>query len=552
LAAARRRLRAFGTGMSTMGKSMMMMGGAMVAPIALAVTKFVGLGDQLDKMSQRTGMSVEALSQLKFAAEQSGSSVEGLEAGIKGMQKMILNAERGLSTATDTLDDLGISMDDLAGKSPEDQFTFLAEALSRVEDPSRRAGLAMQAFGRSGQMLLPMLNGGAESINALRAEADRLGFTLTGAQATAAAEMADAWNRIKNLLLSVSIQIGTALAPHLISLAKWMTRVIAAARDWIAANKGLVVTITAVAVGVTSAGIAIFILGQMALVTSALLGVFTFAMTAAGIVTGAILSPIGLVVTAVVGLGVILAGLGVAFFLSTNAGKEAMAGLSSAFTDMKARALETFGAVTTALMSGDIAAAMHVMWTAVNVEWEKGLFAWKAGWNSIWKDIHERAASVSWINPLAAGIRELAGALQIDASTQGIVDAQKEHRAALGKIKDDAMFREEQALFDKHIAAVEDNTAALLEPQSLFEMGDVEDVGELVTMGGPGEAGKPQMKSSTWGSFNPWAIDRKAAGMGQDNQRLKIMQATLKAAKATAKTNAGILKQMKAGGLTFA
>ena len=300
-------LKNLGSSVSRIGTGMAAAGGAIVAPIAAAVGKFVSFGDQMDKMSQRTGVSVEALSQLKFAAEQSGSSVEGLEAGIKGMQKMVLNAQRGLSTATDTLDDLGLSMDDLAGKSPEDQFTILAEAVSRVSDPSRRAALAMQAFGRSGQQLLPMLNGGAQGINALRAEADRLGLTMTGEQATAAAKMADSWNRIKKVLLAAALTIGTALAPYLTALSEWIVGVVQVAAAWIKQNQGLVKIIAAVGAGILIFGTILVTIGGVITAIGTIVGAVSVVMTGFGIVMGVILSPIGLVVAAVLTLGAALA-----------------------------------------------------------------------------------------------------------------------------------------------------------------------------------------------------------------------------------------------------
>ena len=45
------------------------------------------MGSDLLDMSQRTGVSVEALSELGFAAEQSGADMETLEAGLRKMQK---------------------------------------------------------------------------------------------------------------------------------------------------------------------------------------------------------------------------------------------------------------------------------------------------------------------------------------------------------------------------------------------------------------------------------------------------------------------------------
>ena len=59
----------------TAAKGLAIGAGAALAGLAIAGIKaFVSLGDSLDKMSKRTGFSVEALGELKFAAEQSGAS----------------------------------------------------------------------------------------------------------------------------------------------------------------------------------------------------------------------------------------------------------------------------------------------------------------------------------------------------------------------------------------------------------------------------------------------------------------------------------------------
>jgi hypothetical protein len=58
-----------------------------VAIGGVALRAFTHTGDELDKMRQRTGLSVETLSELRHAADQSGSSIEELEAGIRKMQR---------------------------------------------------------------------------------------------------------------------------------------------------------------------------------------------------------------------------------------------------------------------------------------------------------------------------------------------------------------------------------------------------------------------------------------------------------------------------------
>lgn len=184
------------------------MGTAVVAGVSAAVFQFAKYGDQLDKMSQRTGFTTNALSELGFAAEQSGFDIETLEKGIVGMDRFLLNAERGLSTATDSLDDLGLNMSDLQGLSPEDQFMMLAGAVADIEDPSKKAALALSIFGRAGQKMIPLLNAGSDSIEELRQQARDLGISMSPEDAKAAADFTDAWNRAKKSVMGFIYSVG--------------------------------------------------------------------------------------------------------------------------------------------------------------------------------------------------------------------------------------------------------------------------------------------------------------------------------------------------------
>ena len=87
-----------------------------------AAKYFSSYGDQVAKMAKRTGLSVEALSQLRYVASQTGTEFESLEMGFRRMQRSIYDAGRGLSTAKDALTDLGLRFEDLNGLTPEDQF----------------------------------------------------------------------------------------------------------------------------------------------------------------------------------------------------------------------------------------------------------------------------------------------------------------------------------------------------------------------------------------------------------------------------------------------
>src|SRR5690606_9206364 len=136
-------------GVRQVGLRLVAAGAAAAAPIAAMVGLFVRAGDELEKMAERTGLSVEALSELKVAAEQSGTDLDTLEKGVRTLQRTINDAERGLSTANNALADLGLTAADLRALSPEEQFKLVAERLSQIDDPAKRAALAMQILGRA-------------------------------------------------------------------------------------------------------------------------------------------------------------------------------------------------------------------------------------------------------------------------------------------------------------------------------------------------------------------------------------------------------------------
>jgi len=192
---------------------------ASAAGAAAAVFRFAAAGDKLEKMSQRTGVSAEALSQLGFAAEQSGSDLDTLGASLFRMQRRVANFTTGGGPAKRALEELGFAADSFAGLSTEQTFGRVVDALQEVSDPALRAQYAFEVFGDQAKALMPLLNSGTEGIAALRTEADQLGLTIGTEQAAAAAEFSDAWNRIKRAVGGVFIQMGARLAPAMTDMA---------------------------------------------------------------------------------------------------------------------------------------------------------------------------------------------------------------------------------------------------------------------------------------------------------------------------------------------
>jgi TP901 family phage tail tape measure protein len=257
LRAAERRLKAFGASISRMGRQMVGIGTAVLTPLVAASKAFAAMGDSIGKMSKRTGFSAEALSELSFAAQQSGTDIGAFENGVRRMQRPITDAGQGLKSASDALGMLGLSYQQLSRLSPEEQFKTIADQLSQIKNPTTRAAMAMQLFGRSGTALLPMLEQGAAGIEALQAEARALGLTMSSEDAKAAEDFTDALGRLWKVVKMTTFQVGAALAPALKQLSGWVTKVVVTFNDWLKNNRQVVVMVAKVAAAVVAGGIAL-------------------------------------------------------------------------------------------------------------------------------------------------------------------------------------------------------------------------------------------------------------------------------------------------------
>lgn len=405
-------LRASGARFAAIGSGLAAFGTAGVASIAALSKEFASFGDVIDKTSLRTGVSATALSQLKFAAEQTGSGLAAVEKGFFGLSRSLFDLERGGAASVDAFAKLGISFEDLNGLSPEDQMFAVADGLSRIADASTRGAVAQQIFGRSGRQLLPLLNLGAAGMRELAAEADALGLTFSGEAATSAANLTDAWNRAVSVFRGVRLAIGEAVADGFTLLLNTVARTLVAAIDFIKQNQEIVRTVLIVSAGLAAAGAAIAGFGIAIITAGALVAAFSTVIGGIAAVFGVIgtaisfvLSPIGLFSAAFIGMGVTV--LQVSGVLD-----RALQILTTGFESLSRDTLAAFRAIRNAIAGGDISAAVDVLWAFIDLQFAQGITSIQGAWER-WRD--------SFVEVLESARTSLAGAL-IDGFA-GIQDA---------------------------------------------------------------------------------------------------------------------------------
>lgn len=181
-----------------------------VAGFATMIKSAIDAADHLNKLSQKIGISVEALSTLRFAAQLSDVSLETLQKGIKGLSQNITEANTGIGDGAQVFEALGVSVKNADGsmKSTEAVLLQVADVFANLEDGAVKTALAVKLFGKSGMDMIPLLNQGAAGINQLTAEAERLGLKLT----TETARSAEAFNDNLTALKASSSALGISLA----------------------------------------------------------------------------------------------------------------------------------------------------------------------------------------------------------------------------------------------------------------------------------------------------------------------------------------------------
>lgn len=151
--------------------------------LASLVTESIDAAEELDRLSQSTGVSVEKLSQWGAVAKRNGLDVGDLAEQINELQAKLSETDKDTEGAGYALKQLGIDFKELKKLSSEAAFEKVAQALSKVEDSGQKAAMAMAIGGDEYQKYISVLNDiGAGGLEAA---------AITAEQATQAANYKD-------------------------------------------------------------------------------------------------------------------------------------------------------------------------------------------------------------------------------------------------------------------------------------------------------------------------------------------------------------------------
>lgn len=382
------RLKRIGTSVATAGAKLTALGGATVAAFVPAIKAASDFEESLNVFGAVFGKNTGEMR--KWAAETAnaiGRSEAQLVSFVAKSKNQLLNFGFDDSQATEmskALSTLAVDLASFYNTADDDAMTALAAAFRGEADPIERFGVNVNAAAVN----MRLLNQNIDPEAATLAQKAYARYTIIleqtaraqGDSVKTAGSFANQMKRLQAAAENIGVAIGSTLLPILTKVSSALLNVSGSVVKWVQENPQLAKTIFLVAAGVTALGAGLVVVGGIiaaaSVALSALTAPFALIAGAIGLVVPALmalLSPIGLVTAALVGVAAaVWAGMG-------GIGP-VIDYLSNAFTWLKDRASEAFGAIAKALTRGDISAAAGVLWASLKVAWRAGISALQSYW----------------------------------------------------------------------------------------------------------------------------------------------------------------------------
>jgi len=216
-------------------------GAAITGTVAGLGYAAIRAGGDLKEAAMQLGLSTEAYTRLKFAAEQSGASIQAVGAGMSRLARNALEASKGTGEAAQAFRALGINVTDGNGqlKTQEVLLAELADALAGVDNPMLRLALAQQIMGRGAKQMMPLLLEGGEGMRKLAKRAEELGLVISDDVASQLDDAGDSLEAAKQSMQATGMMIGAAFAPALAQAALMAAKLLGPIRVLAQENQGL-------------------------------------------------------------------------------------------------------------------------------------------------------------------------------------------------------------------------------------------------------------------------------------------------------------------------
>lgn len=191
---------------------------AVSAAFVKGTSNVAAYGDNIDKMSQKMGISAQAYQEWDAVMQHSGTSIDGMK---RGMTTLATQAEKNASE----FQKLGISQKDLAEMSQEELFAKTIEGLQNMESGTERTVTAQKLLGGSAKELGALLNTSAEETQAMKDRVHELGGVMSDDAIKASAAYQDQLQDMQTAFSGLSRNMTAEFLPAMTTVMDGLTRI---------------------------------------------------------------------------------------------------------------------------------------------------------------------------------------------------------------------------------------------------------------------------------------------------------------------------------------
>jgi hypothetical protein len=201
-----------------------------------ALKSTADLGDQFFTLANQTGLSVESLSGFKFAAAQTGTSLDAITGAVF---KLEANLGKGGKATEDAIKGIGLSLSSLKAQAPEDAFKTIIDKLATIPNAADRAAAGVALFGKSFKDVAVLAAEGKGGLKALTDQAEALGVVMSTKTAVAADRFHDGLGAIAAAAEGITQQLGAKLLPAAVAFTEVFGKIfIDAVKGIVSSTKG--------------------------------------------------------------------------------------------------------------------------------------------------------------------------------------------------------------------------------------------------------------------------------------------------------------------------
>ena len=251
--------------------------------------------DELNTLSQQTGISTDELQKMKYASDLVDVSVDDITTALRKMKAKMDPSNKAFK-------DLGISVTNADGsmRDATDVFYDSLEALSKIQNETERDQAAMALFGKSADSLAGIIDDGGAALKGYGEEAQNLGLILDEDTISSLNDTNDAVDKMKATVSATLGQVGAdvaeVLGPAVEKVGEWISGITEKLRSLTPEQTETILKIVAVVAAIA----------PLLVVGGQLIAGIGSLITVIGTIVGVLGGPLTLAIGAIIAIGVLL------------------------------------------------------------------------------------------------------------------------------------------------------------------------------------------------------------------------------------------------------